>query len=251
MSTGALFTVPSDKKFIFICGLHRSGTSVLFKSLRDHPDVSGFSGTGVPQDEGQHLQSVYLPAKAYGGPGRFGFNSASFLDETSPLVTPENGSRLFSDWARYWDVQKPVLLEKSPPNIVRSRFLKALFPNSVFLMIMRHPLTVAIATHKWSGTSIESLVEHWLVCHERFELDKSYLQHLYEMKYEDFVQTPQLHLDRIFDLIGIDKISLSRQIDDSHDRKYSELWEFHARTGVLDRFLSRMQCFGYDLSQRR
>ena len=50
-----------DKKIILVCGLHRSGTSLLFQILRDHPDISGFRNTGVNQDEGQHLQSVYLP----------------------------------------------------------------------------------------------------------------------------------------------------------------------------------------------
>ena len=56
-----------DKKFVFICGLHKSGTSLLFRILRDHPDMSGFTNTGVPKDEGQHLQSVYPPAWRFGG----------------------------------------------------------------------------------------------------------------------------------------------------------------------------------------
>ena len=54
-------------RYIFVCGLHRSGTSVLFRSLRDHPEVSGFQGTASPEDEGMHLQTVYLPSGRYGG----------------------------------------------------------------------------------------------------------------------------------------------------------------------------------------
>jgi len=163
--------VPGDKKFVFICGLHKSGTSILFRSLRQHPMISGFAKTGVPEDEGQLLQSVFPPAKAYGGPGRFGFNPDSYLDERSSIVTEENAKQLFADWSRYWDTSKPVLLEKSPPNVVRTRFLQALFPNSFFVVILRHPVAVAYATQKWRPKDVEFLLRHWLVCHERFEAD--------------------------------------------------------------------------------
>jgi len=52
-----------DKKFVFISGLHRSGTSILHRILRSSEGISGFHDTNVPQDEGQHLQSVFNPQK--------------------------------------------------------------------------------------------------------------------------------------------------------------------------------------------
>ena len=54
--------------------------------LAAHPEVSSFSGTDVPADEGQHLQTVYPAAKVYGGP-RFGFAPESHLTEESPLAS--------------------------------------------------------------------------------------------------------------------------------------------------------------------
>ena len=36
-----------------------------------------------------------------------------------------------------------MLVEKSPPNIVRMRYLQALFPRASFVMILRHPVVVA------------------------------------------------------------------------------------------------------------
>ena len=51
----------SDYRYVFVTGLHRSGTSLLARCIAQHPQVSGFSGTGVPEDEGQLLQSVYPP----------------------------------------------------------------------------------------------------------------------------------------------------------------------------------------------
>lgn len=138
--------MPSEHQFVFLCGLHRSGTSPLFRLMRGHPDISGFANTGVQEDEGQHLQTIFPPALAFGGPGRFGFAGDAHLTETSALVTPENRARLLREWFRYWDVERRCLLEKSPPNLIRTRFLQAMFPNSYFLTITRHPVVVALAS---------------------------------------------------------------------------------------------------------
>ena len=107
-----------EKVFIFIGGVHKSGTSLLHEILKSHPDISGFSDTGVPEDEGQLLQSVYPPAYTFGGAGRFGFHEESYMDEHHPLATERNAEELFLQWSRYWDLDRPYLIEKSPPNII-------------------------------------------------------------------------------------------------------------------------------------
>ena len=56
------------------------------------------------------------------------------------------------------DTGKEFLLEKSPPNIIRTRFLQAMFPNSYFINIKRHPIATSLATKKWSKTSLDSKV---------------------------------------------------------------------------------------------
>jgi hypothetical protein len=241
--------------FIFIGGLHRSGTSLVFKCLKDHPDISGFANTGVTEDEGQLLQSVYSPAGMYGGPGRFGFKAASYLDETSELVSVENANQLFQEWSKYWDLGKRFLSEKSPPNIVRSRFLQALFPDSYFIMISRHPIAVSYATRKWSKTSIQSLIAHWLACHERFSMDKDHLKRWHVLKYEDFVSSPQAALNTISDFLGLRKVSVTRVVHSDVNKKYFELWK-DCRKGkftnyyanyIIRKYESRVNLFGYSL----
>jgi len=40
--------------------------------LRSHPLISGFHHTAASKDKGQHLQSVFPPARVYGSPCNFG-----------------------------------------------------------------------------------------------------------------------------------------------------------------------------------
>src|SRR5436853_6695705 len=84
----------SNYKYVFVCGLQRSGTSVLARNIARLENCTGFKNTGVLQDEGQYLQDVYPPDRAYGGTGRFGFNPRAHLTEKSPLLTSENIDKL-------------------------------------------------------------------------------------------------------------------------------------------------------------
>jgi hypothetical protein len=46
-------------KYVFVCGLQRSGTSVLARNIGRLQDCTSFKNTGALQDEGQYLQDVY------------------------------------------------------------------------------------------------------------------------------------------------------------------------------------------------
>jgi hypothetical protein len=193
----------SNHEFVFLCGLHRSGTSPLFRILREHREISGFRDTGVPEDEGQHLQTVFPPAKFYGGPGRFGFDQAAHFTEQSEIITSENREKLFQEWSRYWDLRKSCLLEKSPPNLIRTRFLQAMFPQSSFIVILRHPVAASFATTKWTTSSLESLIQHWLHCHRLFQSDRRHLRHVHVLKYEDLIGSTETELQEIFEFLGL------------------------------------------------
>lgn len=214
----------ADHKFVFLCGLHRSGTSPLFRILREHPEISGFRDTGVPEDEGQHLQTVFPPGKIYGGPGRFGFDQAAHLTETSELVTSENREKLLQEWAKYWDLRKSCLLEKSPPNLIRTRFLQAMFPQSSFVVILRHPVAASLATSKWTSSSLESLIQHWLHCHRLFESDRRHLRSVHVVKYEDLIASTKREFDRIYEFMGLSS-STSPTLNPAGNNSYFQSWQ--------------------------
>ena len=87
----------NHKKIVFISGLHRSGTSVLHRELSACRQCSGFRNTGVPEDEGQHLQTVFPNAAFYGGPEEFAFNADSYLDEKGRGFAPAKRQRVSSE----------------------------------------------------------------------------------------------------------------------------------------------------------
>jgi hypothetical protein len=239
-----------SRRFLFICGLHRSGTSLLHRILAAHPDISGFHNTGAPEDEGQHLQSVYPRGREFGGPGKFAFERGAYLSEISPLLTDANREKLFSEWSLHWNLSKPVLMEKSPPNIIRSRFLQAMFPESYFIFLVRHPIAVSLATQKWSHTDLPDLVKHWSLAHQAMLQDRNHLKHHMLLRYEDLVAEPQKQLEAIYRFIGLPSEPVSQPVSDQLNDGYFSVWENY-KTAKPERLkpimneINTAQLFGY------
>lgn len=217
------------KKHIFIVGLHRSGTTLLADYLKEHAEISGFENTGFPMNEGQFLQTVFPIAKVFGGPGKFGFDKRSHLTENSSNLTSTNKIKLHNEWNIHWDLSKNYLLEKSPPSLLKTRFLQEIFPNSYFIYIKRDPIAVSYATQKMSTSSIISLLKHWIKCNEIFIKDSVYLNHLHTITYEDLVMKPSKTISAIYKFLELthatDQIDLADKIDENINKKYFSLWE--------------------------
>ncbi len=246
------------ERLVFVAGLHRSGTTPLARLLAEHEDVSGFSDTGVKEDEGQHLQDVYPAARSYGGAGRFAFDPRSHLTEDSTLVDDRNAARMLESWSRHWDLERRVLLEKSPPNLVMTRFLQALFPQARFVVVIRHPIVVALSTLKWSGPwgRVERLLDHWLAAHETFWADRSQLKASHVLRYEELVAEPEATLESLRDFLGLATPLPLSSLDARRSDGYVDTWRamtasrsplVRRRVARLRRkYAARIAAFGYD-----
>ncbi|CAM9427613.1 unnamed protein product [Choristocarpus tenellus] len=150
--------VVDSHTFLFIGGPHRGGTTVLWECLREHPSISGFADrVGADYSEGMFLQSVYptmgigsemgtaqqgfgggrrkkrskLTSGMLEGLGGYAFNPEYHLTESAASVAGR--TTLMNEWGYQWDLNQPVLLEKSPPNMIISRFLQSMFSPGMIL----------------------------------------------------------------------------------------------------------------------
>lgn len=245
-----------DHDFVFVGGLHRSGTSLIADMISRSPGASRLEGTDVPEDEGQHLQEVFPRAISHGGAGRFAFSAMMRLDESSPLCTPESAQSLLDSWSPYWNLERRVLVEKSPPNLLKGPFLQKLFPRSAFVMVMRHPIAVAEATRKWARTvSKTELIRHWVTAYEIMAEDLPKLHRAVVVRYEDLVERPERELERILLMVGLPPAPAAEAVQGQINQKYYRAW---LSGGILSRrdrdraarqLGKRVERFGYGLSE--
>lgn len=257
--------VLDPSRLIFVGGLHRSGTTPFARILGEHPDVSSLERTGVIEDEGQHLQSVYPPGTAHGGSGHFARASHAHLTESSHLVTAENAQRILGSWTPYWDLSRNRLVEKSPPNLVMGRFLQALYPGAQFVMVVRHPITVALSTRKWTHfisrnprkfASLSDLVEHWLIAHRVFREDLPHLRSVHVVRYEELVRRPEETLARVGKFLGLSGPIPTDSVRVAASDTYQATWASYSRpfrpggvqrTIITRRFGAQIAEYGYDV----
>lgn len=204
------------ERIVFICGLHRSGTTLLERMLATEYEVS-YLRANVPESEGQHMQGVYSPASTYGGPGRFAF-SREFHQATEALTDyPRHRRAILADWRRFLVGTSPVLLEKSPPNLTKISWLRKVFPGSRFVIVSRDPRAVAGATKKWSQTSLQELVAHWNAAYSR-ALDDYEESDCIILRYEDFVDDPDGQLTRIAEAIDLKRRAGTEALEKRHQQ---------------------------------
>ncbi|WP_308917614.1 sulfotransferase family protein [Jannaschia sp. LMIT008] len=180
-------TIPH--RYLFVGGLHRSGTSLTARLAATVPGVAGIEDAPVPENEGVYLQGAIPHDALAGRPMHFATDPDQHLTEAHPLNRLDTRDRLAADWDP-WFAPAPWRVEKSPVNLTRMRLLQQLFPLSQFVVVLRHPEAVAAAVAKWVDATATASIDHWLEAHERVQADLRHLHSAMVLRYEDVVADP-------------------------------------------------------------
>lgn len=185
------------KCWCFILGVNNSGTTLLLRLMRSHPGIRA-----LPR-EGQHLTEA-LPRPRKNGVPRFWSQRLDLFrwDEES---SSEQVEQIVFDWLLHYSLEPGVLLEKSPPNTIRSLWLQRHFVPARFVAVVRNPFAVAEGIRRRDGLAIEAAAEHWCRANLILLADLERLEHHCLIKYEELCRDPLGILDKIRDVLELEQ----------------------------------------------
>jgi Sulfotransferase family len=186
-----------EKHFwLFVLGLNNSGTTLIVDLLKTHPTMRWLP------NEGQYLTRGLPLPRDFGVPRRF----ADRLDifHWTEANDPAPAARIQYDWAAHYPQRPGILVEKSPPNTLRSRWLQHNFRPARFLAITRHPYAVCEGIRRREGHRIDDAARHWTMANEWMLDDIKHLEHCLYISYEDLCARPQDYLTRLQAFLGLE-----------------------------------------------
>ncbi|KIN70585.1 Nodulation protein noeE [Sulfitobacter noctilucae] len=205
----------TSHRYVFVGGLHRSGTSLVARLIGELPGVSAINQAPVPENEGVYLQGAIPHTAQHGIPMHFATDPAQHHIEGSHFDSLETQTRLDRSWAPYFK-EAPWRVEKSPVNLTRMRLYQQLFPLSQFVVVIRHPEAVAAATSKWVAMDHGAMMDHWLDAHDIVWRDLDYLHAVITVRYEDLVANPEATLARLAAFLDVDPVATPSDIRDGN-----------------------------------
>ncbi len=146
------FQCPDFEKPVFILSAPRAGSTLLFETLSQFPDVWTIGEESHELIEG--IPELHPSARNYTSnrltPSDVSPGIASVLRERFARQLEDRGGRAFSDFPICQQPENVRFLEKTPKNALRIPFLRAVFPDARFIFLHRDP-----------RENISSLMEGW------------------------------------------------------------------------------------------
>jgi hypothetical protein len=169
-----------DRKHLFVLCPPASGSTLLWRILQTSPYVSAFN------KEGKGLVKSILSTKDRWNPSKM----------IQWEIVKER-------WEEEWDYDKPILLEKSPPHLVRANQLEQHFPESFFLIMVRNPYAFCegIRRRHYKNSSYYNIAKFWVIC-SKYQIDNIVkLKKSILFTYEELTSNPNRVSEKIIEFI--------------------------------------------------
>lgn len=165
--------------YLFVLSPPFCGSTVLWRLIRTSPNVAAFEA------EGQHLPSVRDIMR----PNRWDPTYAYPWADIRPK------------WEAVWDMNKPILLEKSPPHVLRAFSIQDAFPNATFVANMRNPYAFCEGYQRRTQKGMAMGAELWALCAEHQRRNVAELERVLFFSYEQFTEQPEQAAKQLLDFM--------------------------------------------------
>jgi hypothetical protein len=203
--------LPTPERWVFIVGCYNSGTTLLHDMLAAHPAI------GSMPFEGQ-FYTDQLPLPRDLGLPRLWALSPDLFRLTEDSIPDINVTRLKRQWgAHYNDPRRPILIEKTPTNAARTRWLQRNFTNSQFIAIIRNGYAVAEGIRRKAKHPIEVAARQWAVSNRIMLEDLAHVDRALVVMYESLVEAPEEEMRRMATFLDLDPA----------DFRHGDKWKIH------------------------
>ncbi len=171
-------------KYLFILTPPASGSTLLTEILMTSPHVS-CNNPESSRKEGQKVDSVRQIMRD------------DPWNEMKEMPWPF----IKKEWRKKWDLGRPVLLEKSPPNLLRSAAIEKHFIPAFFIVFIRNPYANCEHWIRKNSWSPERSSEFWvrLAGYQKWNLEN--LGRRLYLRYEDLVSDQEGSRRKILEFI--------------------------------------------------
>ncbi|MEM9820574.1 MAG: sulfotransferase [Bacteroidota bacterium] len=94
-------------------------------------------------------------------------------------------------WHQYWELSKPILLDKSPSNLLRAASIEQAFLPAYFVVVTRHPLAHCESLIRRDGKTAREAAQFCLDCLKAQRKNLENCQRALWLSYEALVQFPE------------------------------------------------------------
>ena len=164
----------NNNKFLFILSPPYCGSTLLNEIVSTSKNVSGNNLEGTR--EGQQLPVVRDMM----------FNHDRKWDESYDF----NWALIKNEWMKYWDLSAPVLLEKSPPNIIRAQSINKHFNPSYFIIFYRNPYAHVESLMRRKNWTPQKAAEFSVRCLKFQKTNIESFRNALPLSYEEVTKNP-------------------------------------------------------------
>lgn len=184
------YNARTTESWLFVVGLHGSGTTLLKHVLERHPAIRS-----MPK-EGQHHTDAVPQAVTYGYVRRYTERLDLFRLTEADAAMP--ALRAQYDWSFVYPPERGIKLEKTSTDIIRARWLQAHFRPARFLTVFRDPYAACASTRRrYPSIAVEAIAWQYKLAHDFLLNDLEHLERNLVVYYEDLCRDPDGELRRM------------------------------------------------------